>query len=367
MAYRHAAWVLAATLGLGATAALADDAPPRVVRVLGEMAGGDGAPRRFVIDALLKPGDEKFHSRVEGWFAGLPAPPSPDGDIPTVPHGAVSGDCVQNTCALSVDVEDGKLALTADLAGPAAPSTGRFAFTDGDDKTAEGAAHFTPITGPVEGLGEIAPPGAVSAEELGDLLMWNDYAPGFINGERTDFDDGVRDPLAAWQDANKRPGAGLILTADLADLRAHAAETRKTSGWTEIGDKAAGWAAGYPAALLPQAGPPGPEHRFTSADGKASLVISIGPPLSSDALSALVDQETAESPDRESLSYTRVNDDMEVSYTSKGQNVVEAFHSREGGLAKLVFSYPSAQEETYTTFETLLKRSFKVGDDLNGR
>ena len=334
----------------------AEDAP-RPLRLVGEApTAQDPAPSRFVIDARIKPGDAPFQSTVEGWFAALP---------PAVGSGEISGSCVEARCALSADLDEGKLAITGDLAGPAAPSAGRFLMKDGDDKTVgQGAVSFSPAAGAIAGVGELAAPDAVSAAELAELLMWNGSETGFSNVDKDWPDDFEREALATWQGSNERPATGLILVADLAELRAKTAEAKAAAGWMPLGGAAQGWSAGYPAKLLPKASREGTEQRFDSADGKARLVVAIDPPLGGGGFDALVDKLTEDQPGQEDRSYTRVNDDMEISYREGGVVTSAYYHNREGALARVVFTYPADQGETYDLYKTVLPRSLKVTDEL---
>jgi len=351
--------LLAGALVLAGGSTWAENAP-RPLRLIGEApTAEDPAPRRFVIDAEIKPGDAPFQSTVEGWFAALP---------PASGSGEISGSCVEARCALSADLDDGKIALTGDLAGPAAPSSGRFLVQDDDDKTVgQGAVSFAPAAGVIPDLGELAAPDAVSAAELGELLMWNGSETGFSNLDKDWPDDFEREALATWQAANGRPMTGLILIADLADLRAKTVEAKAAAGWTALGDAAKGWSAGYPAKLLPKARREGTEQRFDSADGKARLVVAIDPPMTEEAFDALFDKIKGGEDGRESLSYTKVNGELEISYRDKGAAVSAVYHNLPGGLARLVFTYPVDQAETYGQFATILPRSFKVTDDLKAQ
>lgn len=333
------------------------DPPPRSVRLIGEAAGAvDPAPRRFVLDLQLTKGDSAFQSDAKGWFAGLP---------PAVTSGEVSGTCVSNNCALSVEVADGKLSLSGDVGDGAAATAGRYVLADDEGKTlGSGAVRFTPVTGAIDTLGVLAPPGAVDAAELRDLLLWAGIDQGFSNVDGTGAapDDIELDGLASWQQSQGRPMTGLIFASDLAQLRAGAEAARATAGWTAIGGDKQGWSAAYPARLLTRASEAGGEHRFVSADGRASLVVTFGPPMSDDDFSALVDK-LSEEPGHENRNYTRVNGDMLVSYVDKGQVVTAAYRNHARGLAKLVFSRPRADDATYAVFDAVLPESLKVGDD----
>lgn len=330
-----------------AAAARAEEGRP--LRLLGEAPTATGsAPRRFFIDAVVKPGDAPFQSQVEGWLAALP---------PDIGSGEVTGSCVEKACALAVDLTDGKLSLTGDLL--AGPAEGKFRFEDDQS----GAARFTPLAGmAVPDVGELAPEGAVTAQELADLLAWNGSEGGFNNTDRSgppsDFE---REGLATWQGGSGRPMTGLILTADLQALRDGVRDAKARSGWTAL--SGAGWSAGYPAALLPVASRNGTERRFASADGKALLVVSVEPARSGEDFDALVEAETADRAGIEDRGYTRVNGDMEIAFTEKGVRRSAAYHNREGAMARIVFTYP-AGAEAYQPFETLLTRSLRVTDEV---
>jgi hypothetical protein len=337
----------------------AQDAPAaRPLRVIGAApAAQDPAPQRFVIDAVIKPGDAPFQATVEGWFAALP---------PSTGSGELTGSCVEARCALSADLDDGKLAITGDLAGPGAPTAGRFVMKDGDDKTVgQGAVSFALATGEIEGVGALAAPDAVSAAELDDLLEWSGPGTGFSNVDKDWPDDTEREALAGWQGAAGKPVTGLILIADLAELRAETAKAKAEAGWTALGDPNQGWTAGYPAKLLPAASRVGNERRYDSADGKARLVVAIDPPLDRDAFDTLVDTLTADRDGVEDRSYVRVNDEMEISFKENGVITSAAYHRRDGGLARIVFTYPAGQADTYDRFKDLLPRSLKAADKLN--
>lgn len=335
-----------------ATAAVAAEGRP--LRLVGEAPGVKGhAPKRFFIDAVVTAGDEPFKSEIEGWFAALP---------PDTGFDEISGGCVEKACAISVNLEQGKLSLTGDLLA-VGPVVGKFHFDEEEGESGE--ARFTPFAGmSVPDVGELAPAGAVTAAELTEILAWNGFEGGFNNtdlsGPPTDFE---RDALASWQGANSRPMTGLILTADLQALRDGAKAAKAKAGWTPLGDPAHGWAAGYPATLLPVASRSGAEQRFASADGKAVLVIAIERPRSSEAFDALVEEETADKDGQEDRGYTRVNSDMEIAYTLAGVRRSAAYHNREGGFARVVFTYP-AGSETYQPYETLLTRALRVTGDL---
>ena len=344
-------------IGVGSLAQAEEDAG-KVLRVIGESAAGAPAPRQFVIDARLKPGDAPFQSTVSGWFAAL----SPD-----TGSGEIEGSCVESRCALSVDIDAGKLALTGDLAGSGPPGAGRITLKGEDDKTVQGEVRFRPVSGPIEGLGELAAPDAVSATELSDLLLWNDSQGGFSNVDKDWPDSFERGVLAEWQGSNERPATGLILTADLQALRAAAAGAKAKAEWKPLGDPALGWSAGYPAALLPKASQAAAERRFESADGKVRLVVAVEPGQSGEDFDAFWEKTKARAEAGEGQGYTRVNSDFEISWQEKGTTVTAAAHNREGGLARLEFSYPADQEDTWGPYKAILPHSLRVTDELKAK
>jgi hypothetical protein len=346
---------LALTWALAGAALAEDGRSSRSIRLIGEAPGAvDPAPQKFVLDLELAQGDSAFQSEVTGWFAALP---------PAIASGEISGTCVRGDCALSVDLDNAKLSLTGDIAGPAAPAAGRYVLTDDDSKTTgEGAVRFSPVAGPIGDLGALAAPGAVGAAELRDLLIWAGVDQGFSNADKTEPDDIELDGLAEWQQSQGKPMTGLIFASDLAALRAQAEAAKAAAGWTPFGDDKLGWSAAYPSRLLPKASQSGGEHRFLSADGRASLVVAFDPPMSDDQFSALVDKLTSE-PGHDHQNYTRVNGDMELTYVEKGMTVSTAYHNRASGLGRLVFSRPMAADKTYALFDAVLPESLKVKDD----
>jgi hypothetical protein len=348
--------VLAAAALIGAAQA---EPAPRPLRVLGEVAAPpEGMPARFVIDGVVTPGDAAFQSEVRGWWAALAPGEGAD---------EIEGSCVEARCALAGDAGYGKLAISADLAGPGAPGGGRAVLSDDDGHKGEAQVRFTPISGPIAGLGQLAAPGAVRASELSDLLMWNGSATAFSNDDDEEVDWVQRRALAEWQGQHDRQPTGLIVQEDLAALRQATQVAKAKAGWTALGDPAHGWSAGYPAALLLAAARSGSEQRFTNADRTAVLVVAIEPPLDGAAWDALVDQQTADRPGVENRSYTRVNDEMELKYEEKGRVVVAAFHNRPGGLARLEFSYPLEQREAWGLYDVVLPRSLRAGPDLKAK
>jgi hypothetical protein len=333
-----------------------DASPPVSVRVIGEAAGAaDPMPPKFVLDLELTKGDSAFQSDAKGWFAALP---------PATASGEISGTCVRGQCALSVDVDNGKLSLTGDIAGQALPSPGRFVITGDDNKTtAEGAVSFSAVSGPIADLGELAPPRAVDGAELRELLMWAAIDQGFSNVDEAGEppDDIQLDGLASWQQSQDRPMTGLIFAADLAKLRADAQAAKAAAGWTVIGSEKLGWSAAYPAKLLPKATETGGEHRFVSADGRASLIVAFEPPMSEEAFSALVDKLSNDAV--EHRNFTRVNGDMEISYVDKDMTVSAVYRNHARGFGRLVFTRPTADDKTYALFDSVAPASLKVSDE----
>jgi hypothetical protein len=349
-------WVGAA-LAVWATAgaALADDA--RSVRLVGAAPGAeDPAAKAFVLDLTVTKGDGAFQQAVGGWYAALP---------PAVGSGEVTGTCVRSQCAIDVDQTGAKLSLSGDFTGAAA-SAGRFALADESGKvTAEGAASFSPLAGAVDGVGELAAPDAVGGAELKTLLEWSGVQVSSGNADPPKWpDDTQREALAGWQNSQGEPMTGLVTAKDLAALRTAALAAKAKTGWTVLGDDKAGWSAGYPAKLLPNASTAGAERRFVSADGKALLTLSVTAPLSDDAFSALVDQLTADAPGRSDKTYTRVNGDLALSYVEAGKTVTIACHNREGGLARLSFSRPAGVDDPWGPFDIIMASSLVVSDDL---
>lgn len=345
----------AAGLWLVASAAVADD-PGRSVRLIGQApSAADPAAKAFVLDLWLTKGDGAFKQDIKGWYAALPPDPSASGEV--------SGACVSSACVVNVDVPNAKLALTGDFTTGAA-GAGGFALTDDDDKpTAQGAASFAPLPAAIPGVGEIAAPDAVTGTELKSLLEWAGQSVSSDIFDPDVPDDTERDALASWQNSHDEPATGLITTGDLATLRKGAADGKAAAGWTKIGGKAQGWSAGYPAALMPKAETVGREQRFASADGKASLVVAVDPPVSGEDFVALVEKETADAPGRSSNNYARINDDLTHSYAEGGRQVTVILHRREGGLARLVFTRPETADD-WAAYDNLIPSSFVVSDEV---
>lgn len=205
-------------------------------------------------------------------------------------------------------------------------------------------------------LGLLAPDKAVGGIELGDLLDWAGFTPGF----RNDPEDGPpseieRKALARWQDALSQPAAGLIRIADLEQLRA--ARMQKQAEWRWTAAAGEGWAGGVPLALMTAQSEPG---RYASADGEARLTMRLDPPMDGEAWHEFVNERTGEDENKTLLDGTRIDDDMEVAFTVADRTTHAAYHRTARGVATLVFSYPTAQAEQWRLPATLLIRAFQA-------
>jgi hypothetical protein len=346
-----ARWVLllSTTLALAASTASAED-EGRKLRLLGK--GAAPAPASFVIDAEITKGYEPLQSEVSGWFAALP---------PETESGEVSGSCVEDRCVLNVSLEDGKLSLTGDFAKPGATALqGRAILTEsyGDEKKGEAAVSYTAVGEDIPGLGRLAPEGAVSEHELARLVVWAGGSYGFNYTDDGPPGDMERDALGRWQAEHEKPGRGLILVDQLAELRRAAAEAHAKAQWTAVEGK--GWKAGYPAALLSPAGP----GRYAGAGGTTSLTYEVTAPVDEEAWDAMVEAGHAETDGRSVEGYTRVNDDFEVTAVEGGVRSFTVYHRRKGGVAKMVLSYPNEAAGGLDAYETILTREFDVSDEV---
>ncbi len=328
------------------------------LRLLGAAPSAhDPAPARFVLDLLIKPGDGEFQSAVEGWFAAIIAPAG---------SGDVSGSCVEKHCALTVQLDSGKLALTGDILDPAGEVPVRFVVKDDQDKSIQtGTASLSVLTGAVPTLGVLAAPDAINGDDLDDLLMWGQQtvASGSPPGEGPPAGY-QRESVGAWQARKERLATGLIFEADLAELKADRAAAEKAAGWTTINETDHGWTASYPGALLPVASSSGAERRFASADGRAMLTIAVDPPRSSNAFDAFVESVTASREGRSQVNITRTNGDLQARYQQGDVVTVAAYHNRDAGFARIVFTYPIDRAEAFETFDMIVQREFKVADDV---
>jgi hypothetical protein len=339
--------------------AVADDSADHALRLAAKLAGAqDPVPKLFVIDARIKPGDSEFQSEIEGWFAGVVEPAA---------SGEVSGTCVEKHCVLTVTLDNAKLSITGDFAAPVGPGPIHFVLKDDEGKAVQsGDGMLGPLpTDPVPGLGAIAPPDAINEADLDDLLMWSHETVSSGSAPSDPFPSSYQhEAVASWQQEKGRLATGLIFAGDLEQLRADRAAAEKAAGWTPLGDGAHGWTGGYPAALLPVASQSGVERRFASADGKAVLTVAVDPPMSSEDFDALVEKISGDRPGRNAVNTTRVNGDLETRFDEKGVSTVAVYHNRDGGLARLVLTYPTSQADAFSRYEVILQRQFKVGDDL---
>ncbi|MFI4973565.1 MAG: hypothetical protein ACHP84_03385 [Caulobacterales bacterium] len=343
---------------LGACLALAAGAQAEPLRVQFDAPQANApAPTAFVIDAQTEPGGVESQTTVKGWFAALPPNPAQSGEV--------EGSCIEARCALKATLEDGEFNLTGDFGRGG--GAGRFKLNGDDGKAvAEGPLTARPITGALPGLGVLAALDAVSGLELVDLLDWNGTEVGQISGQidpKEPPDDSARESLATWQGQKGRPMTGLIFVGELAELRAGADAARRTAGWAPATDLGPGVAAAYPAAALPRARPSGKTRRFESADGHAWVEIATEAALTSDAFDALVERLTADDASRSQVNYTRVNDHLELSYEKAGRATLDIYESRERGLIRLEYSYPSDKADSYARFTGLIQRSFQVARD----
>ncbi len=354
---RTSAIGLGLMLALSGNAARAEPAG-HSLRLLGAAPSAqDPAPSSFVLDLRIKPGDGEFQSAVEGWFASIVAPAG---------SGEVSGSCVEKRCALTLELNSGKLALTGDILDPAGEVPARFVVKDDQDKAVQtGTASLGVLTGTVPGLGALAAPDAINGDDLDDLLMWGQQtvASGSPPGEGPPAGY-QRESVGSWQSGKERLATGLIFEADLAELKADRAAAEKVAGWTTINETAHGWTAGYPGALLPVTSSSGAERRFASADGKAVLTIAIDPPKSSDAFDAFVESVTGSREGRSQVNITRTNGDLQARYEQGDIVTVAAYHNRDTGFARIVYTYPVDRAEAFEPFDMIVQREFKVTDEV---
>lgn len=354
---RTSAIGLGLMLALSGNAARAEPAG-HSLRLLGAAPSAqDPAPSSFALDLRIKPGDGEFQSAVEGWFASIVAPAG---------SGEVSGSCVEKRCALTLELSSGKLALTGDILDPAGEVPARFVVKDDQDKAVQtGTASLGVLTGTVPGLGALAAPDAINGDDLDDLLMWGQQTvasgspPG--DGPPAGYQ---RESVGSWQSGKERLATGLIFEADLAELKADRAAAEKVAGWTTINETAHGWTAGYPGALLPVTSSSGAERRFASADGKAVLTIAIDPPKSSDAFDAFVESVTGSREGRSQVNITRTNGDLQARYEQGDIVTVAAYHNRDTGFARIVYTYPVDRAEAFEPFDMIVQREFKVTDEV---
>jgi hypothetical protein len=351
---RRWAFVIAALAWADAAQAEIELEPGKPLRLIGEVAApSEGAPRRFVIDALIAEGDEPFQSRIDGWFASL--------DPADAGSGEIEGTCVQERCALSVRLGAGEFGVTGDLT-TGGSGIGQAALRprwSDEPPPAPSAVTFAGFDDEAPGLGRLAPRGTIGSHDLSDQLVWAGIDLGFSNLDDGEPDGRERGGLADWQAAQGRPPSGLLLADDLAALKAEAETAQAAAGWRAV--EGAAWAAGYPSALLrPIAGEP---YRFASADARAELVWALEGPMSEADWDALVERETADNDADENRGYIRVNDDLEMTVTRAGVRHVAVWLNRPGGVTHMTYRYPEG-DESLARLEPVLLRTFRLPDDF---
>ena len=358
-----AASVLAGAVGIGAAAA-DDDAI--VLHLTGDApAAAENGPRHFVINATLSKDDEGYS--VSGWLAVLPP-----GAEPAASSNELKGGCVKKHCDLTVDLNNSTVNIGADVDGHTGLANGKFeiAAIPGFQEASGGPITFRPFTDSVPGLGELVRPDAIDSRTLDDLLMWAGTGHGFQGTDDVHpIDNDEQETLASWQIQNQKPMTGLLFVADLALLTSQRADAQKAVGWTTLGGQGLGWSAGYPAKLLPAASRNGAEQRFASADGKATLVVTIDPPMGNEefntAMEKLINDEVPGQTDR---NYALGGDNMQISYTEGGDRVSAYYYRRGGGVARLMLRYPAPAENAQPgqnpidDIASTIAGSFRVGD-----
>jgi hypothetical protein len=303
------------------------------------MIGGAG-PSHFVIDAIAKPGFERGETEVSGWFASA-APPLND-------SGEVAGKCAQGRCELTADLDGRKITFSGALIGATGSVQGRFEVS-GDlaaEQLTKGSATFTLFTDTVPGLGDLVKPDAIDSRELDDLLLWAAISPAFGDDRSHPIESFQHEHIASWQQSNERPINGLLLVEDLELLKDQRDKAQKAAGWKTVGGVDQGWSAGYPTALLPVASRKGAEQHFASADGKAELVVEIGPALSDDDFDALSDrlhEEASTTADANTLNFARTGPDIDYAYTKAGKAFESVYYNRKRGLARLTYVHPAGE------------------------
>ncbi|HYD46074.1 MAG TPA: hypothetical protein VEA79_12485 [Phenylobacterium sp.] len=312
-------------------------------------SAGAGAPPRFILDVEVWPVPNTERHEMSGWLAMLQ---------PRAKGGGAVGACEAQRCKVQGEALYEVLQLEGALLDPAS-TTSAFTYNGPGTPEQAGEAQLVRLTSLDLGdLGVLAPEGAVGGLELADLLDWAGFTPGF----RNDPEDGPPGPqerkaLAAWQDAQGRPAAGLIRVGDLEQLRA--ARTQKQAEWRWTPASGEGWKGGVPLALLAAQAEPG---RYASADGEARLVLRRDAPMDDAAWRAFVAERTSENENKTLLDGTRIDDDMEVAFTVADRTTHAAYHRTPKGVATLVFSYPTAQAEQWRLPATLMVRAFRAAE-----
>ena len=354
----HKTFGLALAAVVIACSAHAKTPPIKALRLIGEApTAADPIPKHFVVDLTVAPGDGDSQTSLSGWLASIEAPAA---------SGQVMGTCVQQHCAITAELDGGKVSITGDFGEAKGPVAAHFNVKDEDGKASQqGAVQLAPMESVVPGLGALAAPDAVTDNQLDDLLMWGGRSVAAGKSFDEDLlDDIQRGDLSEWQDAKGRLATGLIFASDIAELKADAVAAQKTAGWTPLGDAAKGWSAGYPAALLPVKSGSGGEHRFASANGKAAVVIAVDPPMTEDAFDAFVEKTTGDREGRSQLDSTRANGDLNIRYEEGGVVTAAAYRHRDGAFVRVVFTYPADQSDAWKMYEVILQRSLDVSDDV---
>jgi len=350
---------LAVFLALVATPALAEDAG-KPMRLIGAApAASEGAPLRFVIDALVTKGYGPLQTKVEGWLSGL----DPVTETQPLIQGKLEGACIEDRCALSADVGDKSLLLSGDL-GKAAGAAGRFMLQTYDDKTvSEGPATFTPLAEDVPGIGRLIAPYALTGQQIAEPLLWAGFPTGYANIDDDPPSEYERKAFSDWQAARELSPTGLFTVAEIALVKAEADKAKADVGWTLL-PGVGGWKAGYPAKVVQPVSAtstPG-ERRYASADGKVLLVTRTDQPMGGDAWDAFVKTQTTEAGGRETNGYARVNEDFDLRYTLKDRTTVAYYFSGPKGMRRMEFSYPTADDAQWSHWGEVLRYAYRAGE-----
>jgi hypothetical protein len=331
------------------------------VALLGEAPSlAPSGPQRFVLYLEIVEGEKGEKSQASGSFSGLP--PSTDSGLIT------TGACAGKHCDLSVQLDSVQFDLHGDLAGLAGSTEGAFEITDhgAEGAAAKGAVTFKSLPDAVPELGERVKAEALTGPKLRELMIWNGMSVAFNGDGAESFDDLQGDDIATWQDQNHRPKTGVLFTSDLAAMTDQRDKAQKAAGWTPLGEAAGGWTAGYPAVLLPQVSRAGAERRFSSADGKALLVIAVDPPLSQadfEALEASLHSDGDPATGESHHNLIGTGNDVRIDYTVNGKAVTKIYRNREGGVARLVYTCPDG-DNPFADIAPQVTNSLTISDAL---
>lgn len=310
-------------------------------------SAGTATPGRFIVEVEVWPVPDTDRHEMSGWLALLQ---------PRARGGGATGACEAQVCKVQGGALYETLRLNGALLDPASTSAS-FIYDGPGASEQTGDAQLVRLTSLDLGdLGVLAPDKAVGGRELADLLDWAGFTPGF----RNDREDGPpaeseRKALARWQDAQGRPAAGLIRAGDLEELRAARARTQAEWRWTPVSGE--GWKGGAPLALMTAQAEPG---RYASPDGEARLSMRLDPAMDDEAWRAFVAERTSQDENKTVLDGTRIDDDMEVTFTVADRTTHTAYHRTPKGVASLVFSYPTAQAGQWRLPATVLVRAFQA-------